>query len=78
MEKKQIDLSKSVYELCNAYPDVVEILQKLGFTQITKPGMLDTMGRFMTIPKGAQMKGIDIAQIEETFLQHGYEVVKGE
>ncbi|NLC67458.1 MAG: DUF1858 domain-containing protein [Clostridiaceae bacterium] len=48
-----IDLSKSVYEICKEHPDVVSIMKDLGFESITNPGMLNTAGKFMTIPKGA-------------------------
>ena len=33
---KKIDLSKSVYELTKAYPELIEIMAELGFTEITK------------------------------------------
>ena len=45
---KTVDLSKSVYEVCKKYPDIIEIMKKLGFESITNPGMLNTAGRFMT------------------------------
>ncbi len=73
MEKK-IDLKKSVYELSCEYPEIVDILYELGFKDITKPGMLQTAGRFMTITKGAAMKHIDIKVIEQAFQQRGYTI----
>ena len=48
---KKINLSKSVYEICTEYPEVIEIMKNLGFDKITNPGMLNTAGRFMTISK---------------------------
>ena len=53
---KKINLKKSVYELCNEYPELIDIMLELGFTEVTKPGILNTMGKVMTIPKGAIMK----------------------
>ena len=55
---KEIDLSKTLYELVAQYPEIQEIMSQLGFTAINQPGMLQTAGRYMTIPKGAQMKKI--------------------
>lgn len=75
---KKIDWSKSVYELCSEFPDVVNILAELGFTDITKPGMLQTAGRFMTIHKGAALRHIDLSLIRQTFMEHGYEVLEGD
>ncbi|WP_228352832.1 DUF1858 domain-containing protein [Variimorphobacter saccharofermentans] len=36
MEKKQLDLSKSVYELCDQYTELKNILVGLGFHDIIK------------------------------------------
>lgn len=77
MGEKQINLKKSVHELCGEYPELVNILEELGFRDITKPGMLATAGRFMTIPKGASMKKIDLNEIKRVFAGHGF-VVKDE
>lgn len=71
---KKIDLSKSLYEICNEYPDVMEMMRELGFKDITTPGMLNTAGRFMTIPKGAKMKNIAMEKIREKFQSKGYEL----
>jgi hypothetical protein len=72
--EKTIDLSKSLYELCTAYPDIKEIMRKLGFQDITKPGMLSTAGKFMTIPKGASMKGISLDKIKAEFEKEGFQL----
>lgn len=74
MGEKQLKLSKSVYELCNEYPELPNLLATIGFKDITKPGMLSTMGRFMTIPKGAVAKKIDLNFIIQTLQENGFEV----
>lgn len=51
---KEIDFNKTVYEICTNDPDVKQILSNLGFTDILKPGMLNTAGKFMTVPKGSE------------------------
>lgn len=71
---KELDLNKTVYELCSEDPKIAEILFGLGFKDITQPGMLNTAGRFMTIRKGAAMKKIDIDKIRQVFLDKGYKV----
>ena len=75
---KTIDFNKTVYELCSFDPAIKDILSELGFQDITKPGMLNTAGRFMTIPKGAAMKKMSMASIEQEFMRHGYEIVEKE
>jgi len=72
MTEKAIDFNKSVFELCTNYPEITDILFELGFKDIVKPGMLSTAGRFMTIPKGAAMKNIDIDSIIKVFSEKGY------
>jgi formate-dependent phosphoribosylglycinamide formyltransferase (GAR transformylase) len=74
MEQKQIDLSRSVYDLCNEFPELTKVLEQIGFKDITKPGMLSTAGRFMTIPKGAALKKIDPSLIRQTLAEQGFHV----
>lgn len=71
---REIDINKSIFELCNEYPEIPEILSFLGFKDITKPGMISTAGRFMTLPKGAKAKGIDLEKIKQEFIRLGYEI----
>ena len=69
-----IDFSKSVYEICRDEPEIIEIMKELGFESIASPGMLNTAGRFMTIPKGAAMKKIPVEKIVDALKSKGYEV----
>ena len=77
MSEKIIDLNDSVHDICNKYPEMVQILEELGFKDITKPGMLNTAAKFMTLNKGAKMKKIDMNQIEDKLLAFGYKIRKG-
>lgn len=76
--KKIIDLTRPVYELIREHPEIAEIMKNLGFDNIVNPAMLNTVGRIMTIPKGAAMKKIDIAHIEKEFEAHGFEIMNKE
>lgn len=71
---KIADFRKSVHDLCTEDGEILEIMKELGFENITNPAMLNTAGRFMTIPKGAAMKGIDLDKIKTAFVLRGYEV----
>lgn len=71
---KKIDLSKSVYELTKAYPELIELLAELGFTEITKRAMLNSVGRLTTIPKGAKMKNVSMIDIVTTLMSNGFEL----
>lgn len=72
--EKFIDLSKTIHDLCTLYPEIKEIMQNLGFRDIVKPGMLNTAGRFMTIPKGASMKGISLDEVKEALEKNGFRI----
>ena len=71
---KSIDLRKSVFDICQEYPEIPDLLFELGFHDIVKPGMLHTAGRFMTIPKGAAMKKIDLMQVKMMLEEKGFQV----
>lgn len=71
---KEIDLKKSIYELARENPEIVDIMKELGFESIAKVGMLNTAGRFMTIPKGAAMKSISLEKIKQVFENKGYTI----
>ncbi len=71
MEKK-LDLSKSVYDLVTEYPEVVDIMKELGFSEITNKVMLNSVGKIMTIPKGAKMKGVSMIDIVGAFMKAGF------
>lgn len=49
-------------------------MQALGFKDITNPIMLKTVGKVMTLKKGAQMKGIDLDVIKKTFMQYNFQL----
>lgn len=73
---REIDFSKTLFELVTEYPEVKQIMAELGFNAINQPGMLQTAGHYMTIPKGAQMKKIPLEQIVTAFEISGF-IVKG-
>ena len=72
--EKIIDLKQSVFSLAQAYPEIVEIMKTLGFADIAKPGMLNTAGRFMTLPKGAAMKGIALSAVRDALERNGFTI----
>ena len=72
---KTIDLRKSVHEICTAYPEVKAIMAELGFAEITDPLVLNTMGRVMTIPKGAALKKVPLDRIVAAFQVKGFELL---
>jgi hypothetical protein len=76
MMSKVLKLDESIFELVGRHPEVVEIMVGLGFHDITKPGMLQTAGRFMTLAKGMKLKKIELETVRLTFQQHGFEIIE--
>ncbi len=73
---QSVDFRKTIYELVKENPEVANIMQEIGFKDITNPAMLNTAGRVMTIPKGASMKKIDLNTIKQIFRDHGFAVIE--
>lgn len=71
-DSKIIYLTKNVHDLVKEYPELIPIMKELGFTRITEKTALNTLGRFMTIPKGAMMMHIDMGKVISTLMAHGF------
>ncbi len=74
---KVIDINKSVYELIKEYPEIADIMKSIGFESITDPLMVNTVGRHMTIPKGALMKKINLDTVKKEFEAKGFTIIGG-
>lgn len=74
---KVIDLSKSVYELAKEYPEVIDLMAGIGFTEIRKKPVLHSVGKIMTIPKGSVMKNIPMEKIRAAFEEAGFTLIEG-
>lgn len=72
---KKLDLNKTVFELTQQYPELVDIMVGLGFTEMKKKPMLNSVGKMMTIPKGAKMKKISMIDIVTTLMHNGFDIV---
>ncbi len=71
---KKIDLKKSVHELVSENPELADVMAGLGFTEIKKKMVLNSVGRMMTIPKGSAMKKIPMDKILAALKENGFEV----
>ncbi len=71
---KTINIQKNVYELTKEYPELIDILADIGFTELQKKAMRLSMGKIMTLEKGSQLKNIPMPLILETLKAHGFEV----
>lgn len=71
---KTIDMNRTVYDLLQSYPELEDILDSLGFHEIKHKAVQNTAGRIMTIPKGAKMRSVPMADILSALHEHGFRV----
>lgn len=69
---KVISLTDSIYNLVNKYEEVIEIMETLGFEGMTNKKTINTVGRIMTLEKGAKFKSIDIKKIRDEFEKNNF------
>ena len=69
---KIISLTDSIYNLVKKYEEVIEIMEDLGFEGMTNKKTIGTVGRIMTLQKGAKFKNIDIKIIKDEFEKHNF------
>ncbi|MBM4386824.1 MAG: DUF1858 domain-containing protein [Deltaproteobacteria bacterium] len=73
---KEIDLNKSVYELTEQYPEIVEILVELGFMGVKNPVVRNTLGRVTTVYEGCKKQGKDLNEVIAKLEENGFTVLK--
>lgn len=72
---KTLDLSKTIYELFREDPDILQLMQEAGFSEIAKPLMLTTAGRIMTLPAGAAFRRMSLDEVLQVFRNHDYTII---
>ncbi len=69
---KTMDENQTLYHMVNQYPELVDILVQIGFKDVKQPALLNTVGKIMTLKKGAKLKGIPYQKIKEHLKEAGY------
>ncbi len=71
---KEIDLSKSIYQLTEEYPELINTLKELGFAGIAFPAVRKTLGRKTTLPEGCRKQKKDLDEVIRHLEDMGYTV----
>jgi hypothetical protein len=71
---KEIELKKSVYELTEAFPELIGTLKELGFFGVANPVVRNTLGRVTTIPQGCEKQGRDLAEVIKKLEGDGFKI----
>lgn len=69
---ERISINTPIKKLVDKHPKVQEIMVSLGFKHIADPAMLNTVGRIITIKKGAAKHKLDLEVVKERFLEDGF------
>ena len=69
---KVIDLRENVASICDAYPEVVDVLVELGFTPLADPEHRKVMGTLVTIPDAARRHSIPLETILDALEKNGF------
>jgi hypothetical protein len=70
---KEIDLTASLHELTETYPELIPILKEMGFVGVANPVTRNTLGRMTTLPEGCKEQGKDLAEVLAALREHGIE-----
>lgn len=73
---KKIFLNKSIYELTEQYPELINILKEMGFLGVVNPIVRNTLGRKTTIPDGCKKQGKKLEDVISTLKGYGFEIVE--
>ena len=72
---KELDLNKSVYDLTEEYPELVDVLKDLGFAGLAFPAVRKALGKKMTLPAGCEKQKIELAVVISQLEDLGYKVI---
>jgi hypothetical protein len=75
---KKIDLSKSLYDLTEEYPELILLLKEQGFPGVANPITRNTLGRMTTLPQGCEKQGKELKDVIKVLEEAGFEAVESE
>lgn len=70
----ELHFDMTIYEMTEKYPETIDIMYELGFTDIALPVIRKTAGKVMTLEKGIQMRRKDKNTVIECFKKHNFEL----
>ncbi len=71
----KIDGNRTAYDLVNEFPELKPILVDLGFKPLNDDKMLNTVGRMMTLNRGAKQIGLTREDLQKGLKDKGYELL---
>ncbi|AET69553.1 hypothetical protein Desor_4116 [Desulfosporosinus orientis DSM 765] len=78
MSEPIIDLTQSLYDLTENYPELIPILKEMGLEGAANPILRQTVGRKLTVSEGLQRHGISLEEAREKLSAKGFQVLSEE
>lgn len=76
--QKIIDLDRTLFELTEAFPELIAIFQDVGLSGVSNPVMRKTAGRTVKISEGIKRHKLSLADVTARLEQEGFVVKKGD
>jgi hypothetical protein len=74
MGDKTIDLHRTLFELTEEYPELIDIFFKIGLEGVIHPEMRRTGGKIMPVIKGLEQHGVALEDAVKKLEAKGFKV----
>jgi hypothetical protein len=71
---KEIDANKTLFELTDQYPELIDILAGLGFIGVKNPLIRNTLGKRTSLREGCKKQGKSLEEVKEKLEEKGFTV----
>ena len=72
---KTLNLQKTIYELTEEHPELIDLLANLGFLGVRSTVVRNTLGRKMTLAEGCRAQRKDVEAVIEHLESRGFVVL---
>ena len=72
----EVDPDRTVFELTEAHPALVDVLAGLGFAGVRNPGARHTMGRIVSLRKGCRLQGRTLQELGGALAAAGFSLAE--
>ncbi len=68
----EVDPDRTVFDLTETHPGLVDVLARLGFAGVRNPGTRSTMGRIISLRKGCRLQGRTLDEVGAALAAAGF------
>ena len=76
--ENQVDLNRSVKQVLDSHPELLDILVDLGFKPLANPAMRQSVGKVVTLKQGCKLINLPLDQLINELQWNGYTVIGGD